>query len=74
MAKQYCRYCSYCTCGDWWYCDYYEKFFDNERQVKRANKCKHFDLSPLGDAESGLPYKPRKPKAKPKPLDCKPLF
>lgn len=59
--KQYCRYCSHCSQGDCFYCNIFDMEL-SESSIKRPNKCKEFNLSELGDVESGRQYKPRKPK------------
>ena len=61
--KQYCRYCSFCVCGDAWYCTDQDRVL-SEAMVRHENKCQSFDLSPLGDAETGRQYKPRKKRSK----------
>lgn len=57
--KQYCRYCSHCIQGDCFYCTVFDMEL-RESTIKRANKCKEFYLSEMGDVESGRQYKPRK--------------
>ena len=60
--KQYCRYCAYMVCGDWNYCEVNKVTYSDEK-IKRANKCKQFELNPidaLGENPNG--YKPRKQK------------
>lgn len=59
--KQYCRYCAFCCYGDVAYCTEFDKPMSDE-QIKRANNCKSFALSELGDVESGRQYTPRKEK------------
>ena len=57
--KQYCRYCTYMTCGDVNYCSAKEQTY-TDKQVCRANKCKDFELNPidaLGINKKG--YQPR---------------
>ena len=73
MGKQYCRYCAWCIEGDVFYCTDHDEPLTRS-QIKRANNCKDFALSELGDVETGKPYQPRAVKEKPKPLDCEVLF
>lgn len=54
--KKYCRYCSFCILGDVYYCTEHEKVLN---RVDRAVNCDEFNLSPLGDVETGKQYKPR---------------
>lgn len=56
--KQYCRYCAHCFEGDVLYCGEHEKVL-SEPQIKRANRCKDFALSDLGDVLTGKKYQPR---------------
>lgn len=60
MMAQYCRYCSFCVYGDVPYCVDHNKVL-TDKMIRRTNKCKDFNLSDLGDVESGRQYKPRKP-------------
>lgn len=53
---QYCRYCAYCINGDCYYCTSKDKVLN---RVDVAVKCKDFELSVLGDVETGKKYKPR---------------
>lgn len=62
--KQYCRYCSYCFQADEdeFRCSDHPKGEQphwTREQINRANSCPNFDLSDLGDAETGRPYQPR---------------
>ena len=64
---QYCRYCSYCFQADEneFRCSDHPKGEEphwTRKQINRQNNCPNFDLSDLGDAETGEPYKPRKKK------------
>lgn len=56
--KQYCRYCARCFEGDTFYCGERDKVL-SESQIKRANNCKDFALSDLGDIITGKQYQPR---------------
>lgn len=58
MPKQYCRYCGFCLSGDVYYCSAYDKLL-RENTIKRANKCRNFVLSDLGDVDTGKKYKPQ---------------
>lgn len=72
LGKQYCRYCSYCIESRPFYCEKLDKELSFQ-QIRRANDCKHFDLSALGDVESGKPYVPRQSK-KIVEIDNNPMF
>lgn len=61
--SQYCRYCAFCMHGDAYYCGEHEEVL-SESQVKRANKCKEYAQSELGDVDTGKQYKPRPKKEK----------
>lgn len=63
--KQYCRYCAFCCYGDIPYCTYFDKEL-SDSGIRKQNHCKAFDLSPLGDVESGRQYQPREHRRK----DC----
>lgn len=64
---QYCRYCNNCTYGDQPYCSVKDETM-TEKQMKRTNKCKYFELNPM-DAEPGRgTYKPREKKENVKDL------
>ena len=71
--KQYCRYCSFCIPGDCYFCTDHQKVLA-DGYVRSENRCKDFDLSPLGDVDTGKQYKPRerkmplRPDGKPKTL------
>ncbi|MCH5202735.1 MAG: hypothetical protein J1F17_05965 [Oscillospiraceae bacterium] len=54
--KKYCRYCSFCICGDCYYCTAKEKTL---KRVDRAVNCNDFAISELGDVDTGKQYKPR---------------
>lgn len=58
---QYCKYCSFCIYGDVPYCTDHEEVLSDVK-IRQVNHCKDFDLSPLGDVESGRPYTPRRGK------------
>lgn len=58
MLKQYCRYCGFCSSGDVYYCSAHDKLL-RESTIKRANKCRDFVLSDLGDVDTGKQYKPQ---------------
>lgn len=53
---KYCRYCTYCICGDWYYCTLLNKEL---RRVDRAVNCDSFELSEMGDVDTGKQYKPQ---------------
>lgn len=59
--KQYCKFCALCIFGDAYYCTFFDKVL-SESSVKRANNCKEFVLSQLGDVITGKQYMPRKQK------------
>ena len=61
--KQYCRYCGSCIFGDCYYCTDKQRVL-TESEVKRANHCDSFNLSDLGDVDTGKQYKPKEPKRK----------
>lgn len=63
--KQYCRYCSFCCYGDIPYCTHFDKEL-SDSGIRKQNHCEAFDLSPLGDVESGRQYQPREHRKK----DC----
>ena len=57
--KQYCRYCGFCSEVDGgYYCGEREKLM-SEGQIKRANNCKDYGYTDVGDVISGGQYKPR---------------
>lgn len=53
---KYCRYCSWCVCGDQYYCGCFDKVL---KRVDKATNCKEFVESELGDVETGKKYTPR---------------
>lgn len=53
---KYCRYCSFCVLGDWYYCTCHDKVL---KRVDKPTSCEDFDLSALGDVETGRQYTPR---------------
>ena len=61
--KQYCRYCSFCFEGDSYFgCSDHpngDEPYWTRKQINRENHCKNFDLSDLGDVETGKQYRPR---------------
>lgn len=61
--SQYCRYCAFCTNGDTYYCGEHDEVL-TASYVKRANNCKDYALSELGDVDTGKQYKPRPRKKK----------
>ena len=66
---QYCRYCAFCIDGNALYCTNFDKVLSGE-QIRRANHCKDFELSELGDVVTGRQYHPMKlPPAKTLKLD-----
>ena len=65
--KQYCRYCAHCFQADEdeFRCSDHPKGEQphwNRAQINRENHCPNFDLSDLGDVETGKQYTPRKEK------------
>jgi len=57
--KQYCRYCGFCSEVDsGYYCGEHEKMM-SESQIKRANNCKEYGYTDVGDVISGGQYHPR---------------
>ena len=60
--KQYCRYCSFCFAADDYRCSAHPKGLEphwTREQINRLNHCPNFDLSPLGDVDTGRQYTPR---------------
>lgn len=60
--KQYCRYCSHCFAADDYRCSDHPKGKEphwTREQINRTNNCPNFDLSPLGDVDTGKMYMPR---------------
>ena len=53
---KYCRYCSWCVCGDAYYCGCHDKVLN---RVDKVTECKDFVESELGDVDTGRMYKPR---------------
>ena len=59
MMKQYCRYCGFCSEVDGgYYCGEHEKLM-SESQIKRANNCKDYGYTDVGDVISGGQYHPQ---------------
>lgn len=61
-GKQYCRYCAYCFEADDYRCSNHPKGKEphwSRDQINRENNCPNFQLSVLGDVETGKPYRPR---------------
>jgi len=58
---QYCRHCAFCFEGDGYYCSD-KNICLSEKQIRRANTCKDFALSELGDVVTGKAYRPRERK------------
>ena len=59
--KQYCRYCAFCFEADDFRCSNHPKGKQphwSRAQINRLNHCPNFQLSDLGDVETGKPYKP----------------
>ena len=57
--KQYCRYCGFCCEVDsGYYCGEHEKLM-SESQIKRANNCKDYGYTDVGDVISGGQYHTR---------------
>ena len=54
-AKQYCRYCCFCTDLDFYYCNAKEKAL-SEHAIKQANTCKDFALNGI-DIITGKQWK-----------------
>lgn len=62
--KQYCRYCAYCFMADDFRCSNHPKGEQphwNREQINRENHCPNFELSDMGDVETGKHYKPHNP-------------
>lgn len=53
---KYCRYCSYCILGDWYYCTCHDKVL---KRVDKPTSCEQYVESELGDVETGKKYTPR---------------
>ena len=61
--KQYCRYCSFCFAADDYRCSNHPEGKEphwTREQINRPNSCRNFDLSPLGDVDTGKMYVPRR--------------
>ena len=57
--KQYCRYCGFCSEVDsGYYCGEHKKLM-SESQIKRANNCKEYGYTDVGDVISGGQYHPQ---------------
>ena len=59
---QYCRYCVFCFDADEFRCSNHpdgKQLRMTRQQINRANNCPNFQLSDLGDAETGKQYAPR---------------
>lgn len=56
--KQYCRYCAHCFEDDTFFCGKHDEVL-SEAQIKRANQCKDYSYSTLGDVLTGKHYQPR---------------
>ena len=57
--NQYCRYCGFCSEVDsGYYCGAHEKLM-SESQIKRANNCKDYGYTDVGDVISGGQYHPQ---------------
>lgn len=56
--KQYCRYCCWLTIGDCYYCQINDEVMSTA-QIRRPNRCPSFELSVMGDIETGKQYRPR---------------
>lgn len=56
--KQYCRYCAGLTLGDCYYCQTHDEVKTGS-QIRSANSCPDFELSVMGDIETGKQYRPR---------------
>lgn len=73
--NQYCRYCCHCFEADDFRCSNHPNGKEphwSEADIKRANNCKNFALSDLGDIITGRQYQPRpfqQKKEKAKPLE-----
>lgn len=67
---QYCRYCAFCFDMIGVYgCSKNsngKELYMSRKEINKANKCKNFALTDLGDVETGKQYKPRtyKPRQK----------
>ena len=59
--KQYCRYCAFCIDGDCYYCTAQDRVL-TPAETRRVRVCPDFQLSELGDVDSGKQYQPRKQK------------
>lgn len=61
--KQYCRYCVFCFKADDFRCSNHPEGKQphwTREQINRKNHCQNFELSDLGDVETGNPYRPMK--------------
>lgn len=56
--KQYCRYCAHCFEGDTFFCGEHDEVL-SEAKIKRANQCKDYAYSTLGDVLTGKQYQPQ---------------
>lgn len=60
--KQYCRYCVFCFEADDFRCSNHPKGKQphwERKDINRQNRCPNFELSDLGDVETGKQYKER---------------
>jgi hypothetical protein len=60
---QYCRYCVFCFEADDFRCSNHPKKLEphwTREQINRQNHCPNFELSDLGDVETGMTYQSRK--------------
>lgn len=63
--KQYCRYCAYCFEADDFRCSHHPEGKEphwTRKQINRENHCPNFELSDLGDVETGKKYMPHRAK------------
>ena len=58
MMPQYCRYCAFCFHGDVYYCNAKETVL-RKGEIIRANQCRDYAYSELGDVDTGQPYRPQ---------------
>lgn len=57
--NQYCIYCSHCINDGGLYCCTDDRPL-TENAAKRANKCRHYEQSPLGHVITGKQYRPQR--------------
>ena len=65
MMAQYCRYCAFCFEADDFRCSNHpdgKEHHWTRQQINRSNDCPNFQMSDLGDVETGRMYNPHAPR------------